>query len=198
MSKDSPIVLLYGPPCGGKSTLSKKFASMYHFTLLSTDKIREEFFLDADDLFTEKDIERVYDKLFHQLDLCVQGGKPVMIEGMFLKKERRNYIISNYCLLDLKVVFVTASWDTIVSRLSMRSKTGNNVLHAKVPLSEDKLKQFYSAAAFPPDKGLIVDTTSSTIEESIVAIGKIIEKSYSCSFLKANFLNDGENNLLKQ
>lgn len=183
------LIVLYGPPCGGKTVLSRLLVQKYGFTYLSTDRIREEIFFGFENVYGPHMVERVYTELRKQIKIALSCNSSVLVEGMFLKSYRREEMLENLDKASVKFVYITASLDVLLKRLAVRDgKNEENVLHKKEPLSPEALADFYHRSQPPLDVRFIVDTTTDSIDTSLRKAEMIIEGDFGSELLIENFV----------
>jgi len=93
---DTFIIMLYGLPATGKTTISRKlrdyFEAEINTKLMSTFRIREEMGLV--DLYSKEQREKVYEQLFILLEdkLKRNVNKCIILDGNFNKQDRRKKV----------------------------------------------------------------------------------------------------------
>jgi predicted kinase len=188
MNKPKAIVI-YGPPCAGKSSLCTVISNKTGCKILSTDLIRLEYFITSPDMYNSTKTNMIYDRLFEQVRENIKANHSVIIEGMFLTEKTKSRILEFYDITELKLVYVTASLATLKKRLLLRNDiNSDNILQQKVPLSEKELERFYLLSVPPKDKTLVIDTTNKKIELSSKQLESIICNSFSYSALLNNLM----------
>jgi len=187
----SKIIIIYGPPCSGKSTLSNLLKKNTGFRFLSTDLLRLDYFTELKDLYNTTNVALVYDTLFRKIRNSITLGISIIVEGMFLTNKNKERVFEFSDRAELKFVYVTASFDTLSIRLKNRNKLDSgNILQHRIPLSVDSLRAFYDASKPPVHNDLIIDTGNLDLQESFLKLESIISKSYSSDYLRNAIFNE--------
>jgi len=123
------LIMLYGLPATGKTTISRKirdyFDHQINTKLISTFRIREEMGLE--DLYSKNQREQVYQSLFILLEkkLKMNVDKCIILDGNFNKRDRRKmvYDIVKKYNADLYVLKCIVDNQTIIKkRMNQRKK----------------------------------------------------------------------------
>jgi len=185
------LIVFYGPPCSGKTTLSNMLSQDLAYKLIGTDSIRISRLMTKQDLYTQSMVDMVYAMLMDAIEESLSQNTSVIAEGMFITKYNKLRILDYFEKANLKFIYVTASIDILMERLFLRDKpTGDNILHHKIPLSLEKLASFFSLSKKPLHNEIIIDTTTESKEESFARIKKIISVNYSYDFLLENAIRE--------
>jgi predicted kinase len=86
MSGGTPIVVVTGPPAGGKSTIAEILGQELHVPLLAKDPVKELLFdeLGTGDVAWSQRLGRaVYPLLLHLLELELRAGRSCIVEANF-------------------------------------------------------------------------------------------------------------------
>ena len=186
----SNLILLYGPPCAGKSALANNLAKDFNYKLLSTDLLRVSYFDELKEMYQPNNVSIIYNMLFQRIDSNIKLNNSLIVEGMFLTEINKIRVLeySRHC--NISFIYVTANYQILLQRLNIRNKKGSsNILQHIVPLSATDLLEFYNKSNLPLHKDLIVDTSFDDVAASYSKLKAIIEKKFSIDFLKKNILN---------
>jgi predicted kinase len=124
------IIIIAGPPCTGKTTLSKKIAERYSLPLVSKDGIKEVLF---DRLgwsnreWSKKIAVASFGILFYFAESLLESGVSFIVEGTFLTE----YDTENFLKLKRKYDFdvfqiqCKTKGDILFERFKKRSEYGN-------------------------------------------------------------------------
>ncbi len=113
------LVLVFGLPGTGKSTLAKALADAIHAVHLNTDIIRSESGLMG--RYTEEDKAAVYAALFDQAKQCLEAGSTVVLDGTFSIEDQRSKVqeLAHVMHLPLIWIEVRAAEDVVKKRVSV-------------------------------------------------------------------------------
>ncbi len=120
MNHKTKLLILCGLPFAGKSTLADKLAEKYSFMRVDLDEIKFELFgRDADDdQFTQAEWDKVYQKMYEQIESLLKAGKSVVHDtGNFTKRERD---VSRQIAAKLGVEAITLFVDTAIELAKKR------------------------------------------------------------------------------
>jgi predicted kinase len=185
------IIIIYGPPCAGKSALSAMLAKDTGFKFLSTDLLRINYFDELNELYTTTNVAIIYNMLFDRIQKNNEANISVIVEGMFLTNENKLRALKYAKKTDLKFIYITADFETLATRLNDRNKKeSNNILQHKVPLSIKALKIIFEASIPPINSDLIIDTSKLNMIQSFQRMKSIIAEDYSFDFLRNNIINE--------
>lgn len=164
--KTCKLILIYGPPCSGKTTLGTKLSSIHKIEFISTDLIRKEMFGDKIKFTTDENIV-VFDALIERLKLAILMDKCMICEGLFNSKIRREAIL-NIMPDRITVIYLTAKYETLKRRL-FEERLESNYTHIKhvldINLNEQELHDFYVRSIPPNYDDIIIHTDDLEIGE---------------------------------
>jgi len=170
------IIMLYGAPATGKTTISRKirdyFEKEINVEIISTFRIREE--LGLTDLYSSEQREKVYDALTEILEAKLERKilNCIILDGNFNKRERREkiYEIVKKHNCDLYIIkCVVDNIDEIQRRLDERKKYPGVLEHKAATLDLHKMIQKTTDSVdkdnFPNDEPIIIvhDTQTKNI-----------------------------------
>lgn len=81
------LVIVCGFPGVGKTTVAETIAGRVDAKLLRTDVIRKELL--SDPQYTDEETEMVYDEMLDRSRRTIEGGRNVVCDGTFFKREFR-------------------------------------------------------------------------------------------------------------
>jgi predicted kinase len=192
LNNQMQIIILYGPPCAGKSALATKLCKEYNYKLISTDLLRVNYFDELKELYQPNNVSIIYNMLFERIEKNIKLNKSVIIEGMFLSLLNKERIFNFESFCDIKFAFVTASYEVLLERLLLRNKkNSNNILQHQAPLSADSLFDFYKRCIPPNNEDFIINTSDTNIDTSYDKLLSIVDSQYSIQSLKNSVLNNG-------
>lgn len=188
MDEPPIVIVMYGPPCSGKSTLSKIISERYGHKYISPDLIRE-LSRQTRNLFKGKTNDAIFNEFLNNVKSELKTNKPLVCEGMFISNVRKLKIINICKMTDLKFIYVTASIETLIKRLNNRNNTlpANHYQRRNV-LTEERLIYLYNLSKPPKDKLLILHTDKLTIEQSIAQVNLVYKMQFSIQEIEKNVL----------
>lgn len=154
------IIILMGPPCSGKSTLSELLAKKYGYNIISMDMIRSHY---HPEIRHNPLINASVFNILHQLtEYTLSNNISCTYEGIFHSKENRQKILTTASNSIFRFLFIDAALDTLLARRSKRValQDGDNII------SISRIKEFYYALDRPSLESLVVDTTAKKISRS--------------------------------
>jgi len=168
---DGKTIVLYGPPCSGKTTLSKLIADRYKLHRLSLDALRKSF--NGKELFTNKNNSEVLKLFLDELRFLHERRQSVICEGFFFSAERKKQLIDAVNGDEVLFIYLTADLEVLKERLAKRIIIGDNLEgNPAEPLTFLKLKEFYDKFHPCNYTDLKINTENST---AIVIEKKIID-----------------------
>jgi adenylylsulfate kinase len=135
------IILIFGPPASGKTTIAKKLAeNLEGAYLLSSDQFRRS----------------VYRQLMEEVKKRRNKQKYLIVDGTFYRKRWREELREAAEGEEILEVFVNCSLETCLKRNRERSK----------PIPEAAVHIIWRTFERPENPDLEVDTDSATPEEA--------------------------------
>lgn len=166
---EDKVIVIYGPPCTGKTTLSKILAKQYNVHRLSMDVIRKYY--PKTELFTEANNNEVLDLFLKQLRFLKANRQPVICEGFFYSDNRKSQLKRVVSGSKVFFIYLSASLITLNQRLEKRNLIGlNSEGISSENLTHEQLEHFYNLSVPNNYTNLIVNTELLTIDESITRI----------------------------
>ena len=164
------IVIICGLPGVGKSTLAKNLAPMINSTILSSDKIRKELFLNP----TYSPFERrlVYDVMIILAKYLNESGCNCILDATFNREESRLEIREKLHLGDreFQIVECLCPEKVVISRLKSREDDYSDATME----TYQKMKKIYEPVKIDH---ISVDTASSPQENSQIIVEAIKRKT---------------------
>lgn len=171
------FIVFYGPPCSGKTTLSKLLSSEYQTQRISMDIIRNILIPGQHD-FSDKTLNRkLFDLLVQYCDSILNSGTSVICEATLIAEERKAAIrqIGMNNSVNVNFIYTTAPYELLLKRLMIRIEKGKNSEgYIEMNLTPDYLKFFSDSSLPPADESIIIDTSKTNIEEAYKEVKKII------------------------
>ena len=127
------IVLVTGPSGSGKSVLAGVLAARFNAVLLSTDMVRVELHGQPEarggsglneDRYSAAARERVYEEIAEQAQTLVAEGRPVVIDGTYIERRRREPIIEVATRTNSPLLVVECSAPDVVVRERQTRRQG--------------------------------------------------------------------------
>lgn len=143
------------------------------------DLLRHEYLPEALD-FLPGSSEKVFTLLLELVTCLRCRGDSVVCEGLFISQERRARLRAVAPPQDALFIYITASLDVLLSRLSRRqaAQLDSESLGAET-LTPDALRA-HAAASRPPSHGAhVVDTSGSSVAESAMQVDALISKTWA-------------------
>lgn len=124
------MVLVFGLPGTGKTTLARKLSKVLGCVRISTEEVRailcEETKVRLDKDFSENELRRAYAVVFYIADLLLSNGIPVILDGVFRSELQRRSAkrVARQSGAPMLCVMTTCSSATAKRRLKMRKERG--------------------------------------------------------------------------
>ena len=87
MSGTTRLVVVYGLPGAGKSTVAAAVADRLDAAIVRTDVVRKELF--SDPSYTDEESQQTYEAVFDRAGDRLAAGDPVVLDGTFRRTDRR-------------------------------------------------------------------------------------------------------------
>ncbi|MDE1768980.1 MAG: AAA family ATPase [Thaumarchaeota archaeon] len=164
------IIIICGLPGVGKSTLAKNLAPMINATILSSDKIRKELFLNP----TYSPFERklVYDVMIIVAKYLNETGNNCILDATFNRDDSRLEIKNKLQLRDkeFQIVECFCHEEVVISRLESRK---DDYSDATIEVYQ-RMKNIYEPVTI---EHISVDTAISPLENSQRIVEEIKRKT---------------------
>lgn len=145
------IVLLFGPPASGKTTIAKKLAEKLGGAyLLSSDRFRR----------------RVYSRLMEEVKKRKSKQRYLIVDGTFYKKRWREELRAAAGGEDVLEVFINCPLETCLKRNKERSN----------PIPQEAVHILWRTFELPENPDLEINTDGIAPEEAAQRILDIIKK----------------------
>lgn len=171
MKQKYTLVVIYGLPCTGKTSIAKPLTDLLNAKFLQIDNIWDSLFKEPK--YTSYEANLVFNELVkHCRTIMVEHRRNLVVEGVFATKNRivRLEEISNRLGYKLITVLLQANEETIEQRLNKRNNKGQKVQMETVRWLSQKMDSRDAA-----DIQLYTDNSSlSNAKKSIIR--KIIKK----------------------
>jgi predicted kinase len=153
------IIIICGLPGVGKSTLAKNLAPMINATILSSDKIRKELFLNP--TYTQFERKLVYDVMIIVAKYLNEVKCNCILDATFNREKARVEIREKLQLEDeqFQIIECFCPEEIVISRLKSRK---DDYSDATIEVYQ-KMKKIYEPVKV---NHIIVDTTRSPQENS--------------------------------
>lgn len=172
------ILVLYGPPCAGKTTVATQIAAKYNFHFVSMDQLRSHYKIS--DLFTNMNNAEVLNIFLREVRFLAENKQSVICEGMFYSEERKQQLKKYLEPFKLDFFYFKASLDILLHRLDTRNIAGlKDGASFGNTLTPELLVFYFNKFSMPPKDVYTIDTGKTAVSNTI----KIISEK----FLKAKF-----------
>lgn len=117
----APLIVYCGLPGVGKSTASAYTADRLEAERIRTDAVRKE--LVADPVYTAEETARTYDAVFERTRETLSSHRPVVLDGTFGSRSRRDRAASVGSSFATSTTFVSVHCDpeTVKTRIENRT-----------------------------------------------------------------------------
>ncbi|MBX3177709.1 MAG: ATP-binding protein [Candidatus Hydrogenedentes bacterium] len=148
------LLLLYGLPCSGKTTVASRLVHHYDFVYLDIESIWHSTFGQPD--FTETQSAAVFETLIQAIRDAAALNKNILLEGVFASPDRLS-TLSQVCRnegLAFVAVLLQVDWAVLRKRMRSRAAAGGR-------LTIERVK--WLSAKFSTDQlsSLTIDTTNT-------------------------------------
>ena len=114
------LIIVCGLPGTGKSTLAQALAAKLDGEHVSSDIIRKKMLEER--TYSEQEKYRVYERMVHEAEILLRGGKSVIADATFYRKRTRQQMLDAARRSGKKVLIVECVLDeeTIEERMEIR------------------------------------------------------------------------------
>lgn len=170
------VIVLYGPPCAGKTTIGQMLESRFNLRRISLDQLRGQYLSDPADFSPESNRE-IFALLVQLISKLLERGESILCEGLFIAHDRRNTIARIASPSKVLFIYFTAPLLVLHERLTQRHQVGLNSEAMSVEtLTHEQLAAHYAACEPPKDAIPILDTSNESIDETFKrAITRVAE-----------------------
>lgn len=169
------LLIFFGQIGTGKTSVAKEVAKKLDYEFVNFDNIvwssldKRKIYSDKDEfLLTLSETQQVYDSMHKKAESFLKGGKGVVLESMYFKKQRDEAIqLANKIKIPYFLIEVVCDEKVIKRRLEKRKKEDLQTAGFELYL------QYRDLMEDEDSKHLLVDTSDKTIEE---ATDEVIEK----------------------
>ena len=146
MSSDKLLVIvIFGLPGTGKTTVARRLAQGLGIRHFNTDKVRDS--MDKRDEYGESDKALVYAKMLDLTKSEIEEGKNVIVDGTFYKKKLRSPFmeLAHGYGASVKWIEVCAEEETVKKRVSeqRRYSEADYAVHQKVKKEFEPVEEPY-------------------------------------------------------
>lgn len=159
------LIVVSGPPCSGKSTLSRRLADSLASTVLDVDEIRKEVLPDSDQ--RQEDRNTAY-RCMHYMarTLLAAGAKEVILAATYLRPEPRQWLSALARGSAAQVLRVVCHVDSATAADRFRTRMPT---HAAIDLTDESVRQ--QARDYDYSAGLVVDSTKPILDCVALVLG---------------------------
>jgi len=148
------LIIVCGLQGTGKTSVAKKIASKIDGILLRTDVIRKEIIKKP--TYSEEEKQSVYDEMFSRAKELIEGGKDVILDSTFAKKENRDK--AQEITKDFRIVETICPENIVKERIEKRFEDESEAKFEHYL----KYKQFFDSIK---EKHSIIDTSKDIDEQ---------------------------------
>lgn len=181
------LIVVFGLPGVGKSSIAELLAKKKKAVLLKTDEIRREHIqelghpLIVENIYPENAMQRVYNIMFNLAAEKLKEGETVILDGTFAKRKNRNLArkIAKSARIPFRFVYIICDAgnefkSNAIIRARMSQRLGENASTAQF---HHYLKYKYGIFEYPLRQEIDVVFNNIKEEVSPVSIEKIISAS---------------------
>lgn len=168
------LLILYGAPCSGKSTIGSRLTDQLGIGRVTMDDARHAL-LSEGDTFSDDLSQPIFEVMYGYTRQALQAGESLICEGIFADTNRRRRFVALATGLNFNIVVVrlVAPQQTLIERLERR-QTRVSGEHTEDKISIARLRwceSLYQPPLFETLPGEIeVDTSSVSLESSVALI----------------------------
>lgn len=135
------LIIFFGLPGAGKTTMARMFSKKIGAVLISSDKIRKKFFEKTG--YTRREREKVYEKMQEKAFFNLIRDRSVVLDATFQDEKLREYVFELADVFKTKPLFFycIAPKKTVLKRLEKRSRK-NSLSDADIKVYKKLEKQF--------------------------------------------------------
>ena len=174
------ILVLYGPPCAGKTTVSRQLAARYHCHFVSIDQLRTYY--PTTEHFTDSNNAEVLEIFLQIVSFLAKNNQSVICEGMFYSDARKQQLKNYLTPLAPEFFFLTAPLDILLKRLISRN-TQLAANHEPVAnrLTPDLLSFYYHQFLMGSHEVKPINTNQQDTAAIVELIAGQVEQPYSAN-----------------
>ncbi len=164
--KSSFIILIFGLPGSGKTTLSRGLSQEIKVPLLTTEYIRSRLFneicVKGDKDFSKKELDITYNTILVCAEYLVASGSAVIVDGVYRFQSQREQIknLANKVGIKFFPIFLHCLDEVIIDRLIAKKK-----IDSIAPAGVETFKRIKRQYEYPSDKHIPIDTSNITAKE---------------------------------
>lgn len=173
----SVLISLYGPPCAGKTSLSRKLSAEYKIRRISMDLIRGILFPGMPDFTDKKHNQYLFEILTGYCDIVMLNKLSIISEALLIAPERKETMsnIAKKNNVPAFFIYITAELNILLKRLDNRITTGKNSEEIRAEtLTKSDLNFFFEKSVPPNNKDLIIDTSHDNFNLSYEKLKQIL------------------------
>lgn len=173
--KEPRILVLYGPPCAGKTTVAKEFAAKYNCHFVSIDELRMHY--PIAELFTDGNNAEVLEVFLQTIRFLAEKQQAVICEGMFYSEERKLKMKTYLAPFQLDFFYLTAPVEILLDRLTIRNaRTAGDHMPLTNQLTSELLRFYYNQFLVGLHEEKQINTAHHTTADVIDIIARQIER----------------------